>query len=46
MTAAQGLRAHWHAKGAALLDGLRDRQQQMAMSHQRQAELGRLTGIS
>ena len=39
------LRADWHAKGTALLDRLRDRQQQMALSHQRLAELARLTGI-
>lgn len=40
------LSAGWHAKGTALLDRLRDRQQQMAMGHQRMAELARLTGIS
>lgn len=40
------LSADWHAKGIALLDRLRDRQQQMAMGHQRLAELAKLTGIS
>lgn len=40
------LSADWHAKGTALLDRLRGRQQQMAMGHQRLAELARLTGIS
>lgn len=40
------LHADWHTKGTALLDRLRDRQQQMAMGHQRLAELARLTGIS
>ena len=40
------LHADWHAKGTALLDRLRDRQQQIAMGHQRMAELARLTGIS
>ena len=40
------LSADWHAKGTALLNRLRDRQQQMAMGQQRLAELGRLTGIS
>ena len=40
------LHADWHAKGTALLDRLRDRQQQMAMGLQRLAELAKLTGIS
>lgn len=40
------LRTDWHTKGTALLDRLRDRQQQMAMGHQRLAELTKLTGIS
>lgn len=40
------LSTDWHTKGTALLDRLRDRQQQMAMGHQRMAELARLTGIS
>ena len=40
------LHADWHAKGTALLDRLRDRQQQMAMGQQRLAELARLTGIT
>ena len=40
------LSADWHAKGTALLDRLRGLQQQMAMGHQRLAELARLTGIS
>ena len=40
------LSADWHAKGTALLDRLRDRQQQMAMGHQRMAELAKMTGIS
>lgn len=40
------MRADWHAKGSALLDRLRDRQQQMAMGHQQMAELAKLTGIS
>lgn len=40
------LSADWHAKGTALLDRLRDRQQQMAMGHQRLTELAKLTGIS
>ena len=40
------LSADWHAKGTALLDRLRDRQQQMAMGHQRLDELAKLTGIS
>ena len=40
------LKTDWHAKGTALLDRLRDRQQQMATGYQRMAELARMTGIS
>ena len=40
------LKTDWHAKGTTLLDRLRDRQQQMAMGHQRLAELAKLTGIT
>ena len=40
------LYADWHAKGTALLDRLRNRQQKMAMGHQRLAELAKLTGIT
>lgn len=40
------LRADWHTKGTALLDRLRDQQQQMAMGQQRLAALAKLTGIS
>lgn len=40
------LKTDWHAKGTTLLDRLRDRQQQMAIGHQRLAELAKLTGIT